>query len=594
MEKSNEKGLWAIMKPIKTYIAIAIVLAALGAITSITGMVLLAFVLEGIGDSVGILGFDLSFNTALIVLLVVIVASFLFTQQAFIVSHLGAFKLEKILRTQMTEHLANIPLGHIISTGTGALKKTLLDDVKVLHAFVADSTPTIGKAFAAPAASLIALIIIDYRLAIVALIVLIVGAGLMHFVMKDSVVHREAYDKNQADINSSVVEFVQAMPVVRTFDDGTSSFRRYSNALERYRVALKAWIAETAVPAKISMTILSPMPTLLAISMVGIYLVVQNELNLYVFIAALMVSTGMADALMPLMWLSNFIKKSQAGALRIQELMDIPELQYSCDFKNPTNKNIVLNNVSFQYEETHDYALTNVSFEVREGTTTALVGPSGAGKSTVAKLIPRFWDVSEGSITIGGKDIRAFDTETLMRTVSFVFQDTFLFNDTIGNNIKIANSSASNDDMVSAAKAAQIHNFIMTLPDGYETMAGDRGTNLSGGQKQRITIARAILRDSPIIVLDEATAFADPENEEEIIKALSNLMKNKTVIVIAHRLSTIKDVQQIVVFDKGEVSEVGKHEELLNNEGIYHTLWQNYEKAQSWDLHCKGDSSDAK
>ena len=216
---------------------------------------------------------------------------------------------------------------------------------------------------------------------------------------------------------------------------------------------------------------------------------------------------------------------------------------------------------------------------------TALVGPSGAGKSTVAKLIPRFWDVSKGSIKIGEKNIKNIDMETLMHTVSFVFQDTFLFNDTIANNIKMANLNAADDEMVAAAKAAQIHDFIVSLPSGYDTMAGDRGTNLSGGQKQRITIARAILRNTPIVVLDEATAFADPENEEEIIKALANLMKNKTVIVIAHRLSTIKDVDQIVVFDNAEVKEKGRHEELLASGGVYAKLWSNYEKAQNWDIH---------
>lgn len=199
--------------------------------------------------------------------------------------------------------------------------------------------------------------------------------------------------------------------------------------------------------------------------------------------------------------------------------------------------------------------MKNINFEVKANTVTALVGPSGAGKSTVAKLIPRFWDVTSGSIKIGGIDIKDIDSQTLMDTVSFVFQDTFLFNDTLSNNIKMANENATDKDMIEACKAAQIHDFISSLPNGYETMAGDRGTNLSGGQKQRITIARAILRNTPIVVLDEATAFADPENEEEIIKALANLMKNKTVIVIAHRLSTIKEVDQIIVFDNAEVQE---------------------------------------
>ncbi|MEJ2489795.1 MAG: ATP-binding cassette domain-containing protein, partial [Sulfurovaceae bacterium] len=307
------------------------------------------------------------------------------------------------------------------------------------------------------------------------------------------------------------------------------------------------------------------------------------------FVAALLVSTGMADSLMPLMWMSNFVKKSSAAAIRIEEIMDIPVLHISNTYKKIENTNIVFENVNFKYNEKDNYALKNINFEVKANTVTALVGPSGAGKSTVAKLIPRFWDVTSGSIKIGGIDIKEIDSQTLMDTVSFVFQDTFLFNDTLSNNIKMANPTATNEDMVQACKAAQIHEFILSLPNGYETTAGDRGTNLSGGQKQRITIARAILRNTPIVVLDEATAFADPENEEEIIKALANLMKNKTVIVIAHRLSTIKDVDQIVVFDNAEVKEKGKHQELLNiEEGIYAKLWGNYEKAQNWDIHHIG------
>ncbi|MCT7618412.1 ATP-binding cassette domain-containing protein, partial [Aliarcobacter butzleri] len=240
---------------------------------------------------------------------------------------------------------------------------------------------------------------------------------------------------------------------------------------------------------------------------------------------------------------------------------------------------IEFENVSFKYDSVEKYALKNISFKVKEGSVTALVGPSGAGKSTVAKLIPRFWDVTSGEIKIGDVNIKELSSKTLMNRVSFVFQDTFLFQDTIYNNIKMANEKATKEDIVNACKAAQIHDFIESLPDGYETLAGDRGTNLSGGQKQRITIARAILRNTPIIVLDEATAFADPENEEEIVKALANLTINKTVIMIAHRLSTIKDSDQIIVFDEGKISEIGKHDELLEKQGIYSKLWSNYEKA---------------
>lgn len=588
--EKHKQGLWAIIAPVNGYIKTAISLSIIGGITSIIGFVLLAYVLLlSIKEKSDFFQFELSFNEAFLLLAFVVIISFLTRYYSFVISHLGAFKLEEILRTNITAHLAKIPLGYVITTGTGALKKVLLDDVKNLHAFVADSIPMIGKSITTPIASLFALLIINYVFALVALSVLLIGAVIMYFVMKDSVNHRKNYEQSQSDINKAVIEFIQAMMVVRTFDDGTSSFKRYNESLLRYRVHLKAWIAETSTPAKISMTILSPMPTLLAISLLGIFFVLNGTLDFVSFIAILLVSTGMADSLMPIMWMSNFIKKSSSSALRIQEIMDLPQLTYKKDKQILKNLNIEFDKVSFKYENRLDYALQNISFKVKEKSVTALVGHSGAGKSTIAKLIPRFWDITSGSIKIGEVDIKDIDATTLMNTISFVFQDTFLFNDTLENNIKIANSNATTEDMIEACKAAQIHDFILTLPKGYETLAGDRGTNLSGGQKQRITIARAILRNAPIVVLDEATAFADPENEEEIIKALANLMKNKTVIVIAHRLSTIKDVEQIVVFDDGKISEIGKHNELLENQGIYAKLWSDYEKSQNWHLHYKGD-----
>ncbi len=589
-KQTNKKSLWSIIAPVNSYIRLAMVISALSGILSVIGLVFLAYVIGLImGGTINLFGFKLGFQEALILLASITILSFLTKFYSFVISHLGAFKLEQTLRTEITTHLAQIPLGHIITLGTGAIKKVLLDDVKNLHAFVADTTPMLAKAIVAPLASMIALFVIDYRLGLVAIAILLVGAVLMRSVMKDSVMHRENYEQSQSEINKAVIEFVQAMPVVRTFDDGTTSFKRYNDALAKYRTNLKAWFGATSTPAKIAMTVLSPMPTLLAVTITGLFFLIDGSLSFSPFIAALLVSTGMADALMPLMWMSNFVKKSSAAAIRIQEIMDIPVLNISKAHKKIEATDIVFENVDFKYNEKDNYALKNINFEVKANTVTALVGPSGAGKSTVAKLIPRFWDVTNGSIKIGGVDIKDADSQSLMDTVSFVFQDTFLFNDTLSNNIKMANSTATDEDMIEACKAAQIHDFILSLPDAYETMAGDRGANLSGGQKQRITIARAILRNTPIIVLDEATAFADPENEEEIIKALANLMKNKTVIVIAHRLSTIKDVDQILVFDNAEVKEKGKHEELLAiQDGIYAKLWSNYEKAQNWDIHHIG------
>ncbi|WP_418186964.1 ABC transporter ATP-binding protein [Aliarcobacter lanthieri] len=594
MKQNKPKfGLWTIMSPIKFKIRVAMLLASIGAISLILSLLLLSFALTNIllNTPLVILGIELNLINTIFLLALLIIIAFISRSGAFTVSHLGAFHLEQILRTNLSQHLATVPLGYIISNGSGALKKVMQDDVKTLHVFVADSTPMIAKSIIAPIITLVILLIIDYRFALATLCVFILGWITMAFAMRDSKVLRQKYEQSQSDINKAVIEFAQAMPVVRTFDDGTTSFKRYNNALLNYKENLNHWMKVSAFSAKLGMIILSPLPTLIAVIITGIYLLNFSSVELFAFISALFLSTGMADAMMPLMWINNFIKKSQASAIRIQEILNIQSLEITKEPKTINNFDIAFENVSFKYDNVENYALKDINFKVNQGSVTALVGPSGAGKSTVAKLIPRFWDVNSGAIKIGGVNIKELSNKTLMDTVSFVFQDTFLFQDTIYNNIKMANLNATEEDIIKAAKAAQIHDFILSLPKAYETLAGDRGANLSGGQKQRITIARAILRNTPIIVLDEATAFADPENEEEIVKALANLTINKTVIMIAHRLSTIKNADQIVVFDDGKINEIGIHNELLEKKGVYSKLWSNYEKASSWNLE-KGEYND--
>ncbi len=588
-QTKQKTGLWAILRPISFEIFISTLLSAIGALSLILGLTLLSFTLSSLLDAKPIKFFDIEFDLVTTIISLSIITLIAFTTRlcSFMVSHLGSFKLEEILRTNLSLHLANVPLGYIISTGSGALKKVMKDDVSSLHAFVADSIPMIAKSVVAPTSTLVILFIVDYRLALAGIIILLLGASIMFFAMRDSVSYRVKYEQSQAQINKAVIEFSQAMPVVRTFDDGSESFKKYTDSLFSYKKNLKAWMEKTSLSAKLGMIILTPLSTLLAILLTGIYLLDNGTLELSSLILALFLSTGMADALMPVMWLNNFIKKSQVSALRIQEVLNTEVLFQTSNNKLPKEMSIVFKNVSFTYDKTSKNALDNVSFKVEPKSTVAIVGPSGAGKSTIAKLIPRFWDVNSGSINIGDINIKEIRSHELMNIVSFVFQDTFLFADTILNNIKIANPNASKEEVIKAARAAQIHDFIMTLENAYDTQVGERGANLSGGQKQRITIARTILRDNPIIVLDEATAFADPQNEEEIIKALSNLMKDKTVIVIAHRLSTIKDVDKIIVVDEGKIIESGKHKELLANKRVYYNLWSNYEKAQNWNLETK-------
>lgn len=592
-KKSEGLGvLWRIIQPVKKYIYSAMFLNALSSIATIitllTLSLLVAILMNGKNEGLLLLGQVWTFKGCLIVIGGVGMSSFLLSSIAFSVSHLGAFKLEVILRSRIAEHMARIPLGRIITKGTGVLKKVTLDDVKSLHTFVADSTPTIGRSYTGPVISMIVMFFIDWRLALIAISILILGVFMMSFAMKDSSEIQKEYDRGLGRINAAVIEFIQAMIVVRTFDDGTSSFKRYNGSLNSFRDIFIRWMKESGKSARISMMILSPLPTLIGVISGGIIFVSNGSLSLPTLIAMLFLSTAMVDAFMPIMWLNNFIRKSKAAAKNIEDILNIKPMSFVLNGDIPKEMTLDFNNVDFTYDNRVEKALDNISFQVEPGTTTALVGPSGSGKSTIAKLLPRFWDIDKGSICIGGIDIRNMTHENLMDTITYVFQDTYLFNDTLENNIKMGKPEASYEEMIEATKAAQIHGFITSLPQGYNTRAGDRGTRLSGGQRQRITIARAILRDTPIIILDEATAFADPQSEEEIIKAIAHLTQNKSVITIAHRLSTITNVDQILVLDKGKIVEQGKHNDLLKLNGLYAGLWSNYEQAQTWDLHMKG------
>ncbi|MEM8535402.1 MAG: ABC transporter ATP-binding protein [Chloroflexota bacterium] len=579
--KPRARGLWPLMAPVRSTINLGMALAVLSAVATIGALLCIAPIISALLLPQP----DTSYIWTMVLLAMALTATaFILRTYAFRISHMGAYRLEQILRTELTAHLARVPLGYIITTGSGTLKKVIQDDVKALHSFVADSTPLMGRAYAAPIATAVVLFIIDWRLALVTLAVLFLGELCMRFAMKDHSELRRQYDEGNERINTAVIEFVQAMPVVRTFDDGTTSFRRYHTALDHFTTVFRHWSLVSRVPALIGLIILSPLPTLLAVAGVGSWMLLQGWITVPVLVAVLLLCTGVAEALMPLMWLTSFIKKAETSALRIQDVLAVPPLPQPINSQTPQDASVRLRDVSFAYEGRDSLVLDQVSIDVPAGTITALVGPSGAGKSTVAQLIPRFWDVQHGAIEVGGVDVRNTAAETLMSHVSFVFQNTFLFHDTIANNIKLGRPDATDAEVEAAAHTAQAHDFIQELPLGYDTIAGERGTRLSGGQRQRITIARAILQNNPIVVLDEATAFADPENEALIVEALANLMHGKTVIIIAHRLATIVDVDQIVVLDQGRVVECGRHAELAAANGIYARLWASYQQAQNWGV----------
>ncbi|WP_010250373.1 ABC transporter ATP-binding protein [Myroides injenensis] len=576
---ATDSVLWRIVKPVKKKLNFAMALSVGSTVLTIGNLILLSYLINAMYQGNTQQMFYLFSGMVLFV-----VVSYLLRLKSFDVSHYAAFDLEAILRKNITNHLAKLPLGFLNETGSGALTKILNEDVRLLHGFVADSTPLFVRTYAFPLLTLLSLFWFDYRIALVCLAILIVGLGFLSLAMKNKTEVTHQFNKAKEDINVAVVEYVQAMPVVRVFDGGEKSFVRYENALQRYLDIITLWYKQNGLNAKLSMFILNPLPTFIILLVLGTYWYQNGSLSFLAFIASLLLGTGMIESILPYRSLSNVISRAAICSKRIEELMKVEPLQASGENKNIKDISVVFDNVSFTYPGREDKALEDINFTVKPGTFTAITGASGAGKSTIARLLPRFWDVSKGYIKIGDTDIRDLEPEVLLDTVAFVFQDNFIFSDTIANNIRMGAENASIEQVMEAAKAAQIHDFIMQLPEGYETLVKERGGNFSGGQKQRLSIARAILRNKPILVLDEVTSFSDTENELLLMRAFRNLMKDKTVIMIAHRLETIKNADQILVMDRGRVSELGNHEQLIEQKGIYSSMWQSYLAARNWHI----------
>ena len=564
------------MRPVRGQIAFAMTLAGLATAAALGALCALAWAVHELLRDPGQWPWPPLLSAVALTILTYVLRLSGFKQ-----SHYAAFRLETRLRTQLAKHLARVPLGYLHQTGSGALNKVMMDDVKALHVFVADSMPLYARAYVAPVLTFALMWLLDWRLALAVALVLAVGLSVVSLAMRVNAEMTQRYHLAGENVSKAVVEYVQAMPVVRSFDTGASTFQRYQDALDAFLDVTLGWYRAAGFSSRLGQIIVSPLPVLVWL---GAWLVSRDSLAASTWLATLLVGTGLAESLLPLMSLKHLVAKTQMSIQRIHEVLaePVPPLPNAARADRPKDASVQFENVDFRYGADGPLVLRDVSFTAPQGRVTALVGPSGAGKTTVARLIPRFWDVSAGSVQVGGVDVREIPADLLMQQVAFVFQDTFLFADTIANNIRLGLPDATMGDIVAAATAAQAHDFILALPQGYDTPAGERGVFLSGGQRQRITIARAILQNRPILVLDEATAFADPENEASLVAALSHLMRGKTVLMIAHRLSTICDADQILVFDQGRLAESGRHDALVDKQGIYSRLWRNYQQAQNW------------
>ena len=516
------------------------------------------------------------------------IAAILLNFVALMCSHFAAFQTLYKLKLDFTRHIATLPLGFHSEHSTGRLRKIVDENIEKLEGFIAHQLPDIAGSFATPVVVIGILLALDWRLGLAALVPIVLGyalqmgayggGGTKGFV--------DRYQNALEDMNNSAVEYVRGISVVKAFNQTIYSFRKFHETIRSYTQFVLAYTKNFE----------SPYATFMAIT---------NNIYIFVMPVAIFISGGAEDygryalsvifylifslaataPFMKLMYVASSMTQIADGMSRMDRILDVQPLPEPASPKTVGSYDIAFEDVSFAYGEAEEgEAVSNVSFTARQGQVTALVGPSGSGKSTLAHLIPRFYDVSGGAIKMGGVDIRDMQSDYLMEQVAFVFQDVFLFKQSIADNLLVANKKATREQVIAAAKTAQCHEFIEKLPYGYDTVIGTQGIHLSGGERQRLVIARAILKDAPIIVLDEATAFADPENEHKIQVAFEHLMKNKTVIIIAHRLSTVRGADKIVVIDNGHIVEQGRHDDLVAANGRYSTMWEHYTSAVNWTI----------
>lgn len=501
-------------------------------------------------------------------------------------SHIAAYGTLYQCKINYVSHITKLPLGYHLKMGSGRLRKIMDDNIESLEGFIAHDLPNMISAFVAPFVMLVLVFAVDWRFGLATIAGIIVsflvygatsGGNKTKQLMED-------YQASLEDMSNASVEYIRGIAVVKAFRQTAFSFKRLHDSIRNY--------TKTVIPYSLSQELMTAAFTA---ALNGIYLFIiptgiwigssTNDYQAFAasFIFYLIFVPVIASVLMKVLYASVNAMQVSNAAEHMDQVMAEPEIPEKATSEKPGTYDVTYDNVTFSYtEDETNAALQSVSFTAPQGKITAIVGPSGGGKSTIASLLPRFYDVEQGSICIGGVDIRDMRTKDLMDIVSFVFQDNFLFKQSIFENIRMGRPDATEQEVISAAKAAQCHDFISALPEGYQTVFGKDGIKLSGGQIQRIAIARAIVKNAPVLVLDEATSFSDPENEHLIQQALSELMKNKTVIMIAHRLSTIRNAGQILVIDRGKLVQSGTHDELIKQKGRYQDLWDNYTKALSW------------
>ena len=496
-------------------------------------------------------------------------------------AHVSAYTILEGLRLQVADRLMGAPLGEVESRPIGAMKSTVVDRIEDVEPPLAHMIPELSSNLLLPLAVVIAMFAIDWRMGLALLVTIPVALVPMAAGMRSYNKNYAAYMAANNHVNSVIVEYVEGIQVVKAFSQGERSYAKFAQAVSSFRDFTLNWFRCTWASMNLCLSILPT--TLLGTLPVGVYLYQTGVLDPAQVTLCLMMALGIVSPLMSATAFINSMKSMQFAVKDTRELLDLPQLSQMKQEADLDGSGIRFRNVAFSYGGTGGAeVLHDLELHIPQGSFTALVGPSGGGKSTIARLAARFWDVTAGSITLGGRDIREMPLKQLSQAISFVTQDNFLFDCSLKENIRLGKPDASDEEVLAAARAAQCEEFLARLDRGWDTPAGEAGKQLSGGERQRIAIARAILKDAPIVILDEATAFTDPENEDKIQNSIMALSKGKTLLVIAHRLSTIQNADQIVVLEKGHIVDQGTQAELLCRCPLYQKLWQAHIGAQGW------------
>lgn len=560
------------------------VLAALSALVALAPFYFIFNIIKEVFETTPDFGNakNLTFNGWMAVLFAVV--GYLLYIAALMCSHMAAFRVATNMRKDVLNHLVKLPLGYVEEVGSGRLRKIINDSTAASETYLAHQLPDKAVAVATPIGLIALLFIFDWKLGILSLIPVVLAFLIMASMTGKKMAQKMKEYQNSLDaMSNEAVEYVRGIPVVKTFGQTVFSFKRFKATIDNYEKWVISYTKDLRIPMMLyTAAINSVFVFLIAAALIFTKNGVTNEflLNLIFYI---IITPVISLTLTKMMYQSENAMIVADALQRVDTILDAEQLPETVNGKKPSDSSVEFRNVSYSYDGEKN-AVENISLNIPSGSTVAFVGPSGSGKSTMANLISRFFDVSEGQVLVGGVDVRNIKKEILMDNVSFVFQNSHLIKGTILDNVRMARPQASKEEVMNALEKTQCMDIVKKLPNGVDTVVGTNGVYLSGGEQQRIAIARVMLKNAPVVILDEATAFADPDNEVMVQKAFSELAKNRTVIMIAHRLSTVAGADRIYVLKDGKIEEYGKYNELINNGGMFSKMWNDYRHSVDWKV----------